>query len=172
MLFKGRVVAIPQFLYRGVAVRSGAIRELLREGDVVMAGTLLGRDYCMEGSIIQGNGLGSRELFATINLEVSDFLLPKDGVYVTEILLGPLRAPSISFVGKRLSVDDRFAIETHLLGIESMEGIPSVPSARVYFKGYLRENRHFSELPLLKKQIAQDIEAALAFHAHHTGAQS
>lgn len=162
--FKGEVVVVSEIFYQGYSVHSEAIRELITQGEVALAGALLGRDYFIEGEIVKGQGLGARELVPTINLAIERFLIPRTGVYVSQTQLKGERFDSISFVGNRLSSDGKFAIETHLLGAnEAM--IPPASRARIYFKRYLRENRRFERLEELKAQIAQDIKDAQRIHA-------
>ncbi len=162
--FAGEVVVVPEVFHRGHSVHSEAIRELIAQGEMNLAGELLGRDYFIEGRVVRGNGLGSSALFATINLEVESFLIPLEGVYATKTKVGERCFGSVSFVGKRLSVDNLFSIETHLLGV-SPHAIPKTEVARIYFLERLRENRRFAELSSLKAQISEDIGRAEQIHA-------
>jgi len=65
-------------------------------------------------SLIIGQGLGSKELVPTINIQLlKSYLIPKKGVYITKTN----NLPSITFIGNR-STDGKFSIETHILSSE------------------------------------------------------
>ncbi|MGP1450816.1 MAG: bifunctional riboflavin kinase/FAD synthetase [Wolinella sp.] len=162
-LFDGEVVVVPEVFYGGVSVHSEAIRAMLLRGDVLGAMRLLGRSYFIEGRIIRGQGIGARELFATINLSVEQFLIPHDGVYVTKSVISGVHFNSVSFIGRRLSSDGNFSIETHLLCVHGDE-IPDSDVVRVEFVEWLRGNLHFENLTLLREQIALDIARAQEIH--------
>lgn len=160
--FKGEVVVVNEVLCKKLSVHSGLIKELLLNGNVKQASKLLGRLYEIRGEIIKGQGLGKRELYATINLQNDGFLLPQEGVYAGFIQLGEQKLeskkyPAVIFIGNRLSTDKSFSIEGHLLGIE-VEVKES--EAGFYFAKKIRNNRKFDNLESLKKQISCDINEA------------
>lgn len=65
-------------------VSSTRIRELLHQGQVWEASSLLGRLYSVRGEVIHGQNRGGRLLgFPTANLAPTGTMLPKPGVYVT-----------------------------------------------------------------------------------------
>lgn len=153
-LFDGEVEIVSEYSYDSISVHSRFIREKLQNGDIVEANRLLGREYSIIGNIIQGQGVGSKHLYPTLNLHVHDFLLPKNGVYATRTLVNDKIFDSVSFIGIRKSVDKKFSIETHVIDEMIDENILWV---EVFFVKYLRENIHFTHLTNLKKQISQDI---------------
>jgi len=83
----------------GISVHSGVIREFIKKGEIKKANTLLGRVYSIKGYVVKGQGIGKKELVPTINISVCDFLLPKDGVYASRILIGSELKNSITFIG-------------------------------------------------------------------------
>ncbi len=149
-LFDGEVEVVEEIKLDGVSVHSRVIKEYLKEGRIQEANRLLGRCYQIEGRIVKGLGLGSKELVPTINLEVKEYLLPKEGVYLS--LTND--HPSLTFIGKRESVDGSFSIETHLLRLGTIE------YPKICFIKYLRPNRKFGSLKELKQQIQRDIALA------------
>jgi riboflavin kinase/FMN adenylyltransferase len=82
-LFHGMVVIVQEVSIEGVSVHSRTIKAYLREGNIAMANTLLGRTYSIEGEVISGQGLGKKELVPTLNLNVKAYQLPLEGVYAT-----------------------------------------------------------------------------------------
>ncbi len=149
--FDGVVEVVEEIKQDGISIHSRFIKNFLKSGDIEKANRLLGRCYQIEGKKIKGQGLGSKELVPTVNVEVEKFLLPKEGVYLT-LANGK---KSVTFIGKRESVDGSFAIETHFL-----EEFESPYKVEICFIKYLRPNRKFSSLKELKRQIEKDIERA------------
>lgn len=152
-----KTVVVPEFKLDGLSVHSKLIREFLKEGKIQKANKFLGRTYSVKGKIIKGQGLGSKELVATINLDCEDkYLLPKNGVYATVTKINSRLFKSVSFVGIR-NTDLNFSLETHILEDFKEENFKS---ARVFFLDFLRENQKFQNLYELKKQILKDCEQA------------
>ncbi len=158
-LFDGEVWIVPEQFENGISIHSRTIRDLLRAGKLEQANRLLGRHYAIMGRVVRGQGLGGEELLPTINLQVEDFLIPEEGVYATFTAIDGKSYPSVTFVGRRLTTDGKFAIETHLIDVE----IPRLEEGKeiwIYFVKYLRENRKFDALSQLKAQIEKDIQKA------------
>ncbi len=152
------VVIVDEVMIDGISVHSRKIRELIREGQIKQANRLLGYNYTITGSLQKGQGIGAKELVATINLDVENFEIPKEGVYasVTRIDNEEHFHPSVSFVGHRVSTDGSFAIESHIL----QEKVVCRHKAEISFVGFLRENRRFDTLDALREAIRKDIEMA------------
>lgn len=153
-LFNGEVIIIDECVHSGLSVHTRVIREFLNNGDVKMANELLGRNFEIYAKVIKGQGLGSKELFATLNLEPNnEQFYPKDGVYATRTKINNKSYNSVTFIGNRVSTDDKFSIETHIL--DSFDGLPKELS--VEFIDFIRENKKFYNLSDLKNQISKDI---------------
>ncbi|PAF52765.1 bifunctional riboflavin kinase/FAD synthetase [Helicobacter sp. 13S00477-4] len=156
-LFKGEVVIVPEVKIDSIPLHSSIIRELIAFGDLALANRLLGRNYFLEGRVVSGQNLGSRELYPTINIKHRLFVLPANGVYAAFTHIKSKIFPSVCFVGNRLSTDRSFAIETHIL---DREIILDEKNIRIEFVAKIRDNRHFEKLSELKKQITRDIKVA------------
>lgn len=154
--FDGDVEVVDEVCINGEAVHSRVIREYIRSGDIKRANTLLAHNYTIWGELVKGQGLGKKELYATLNLSTEGFLLPYEGVYATLTRVDEILYPSVSFVGKRVSTDGSFAIESHILDHE----ISCQNGVAVSFVAFIRENRKFDDLDLLKKAIGEDIKMA------------
>ena len=55
-------------LVGGEPVSSTRVRSLVREGSVDRARELLGREFCLQGPIVSGEGVGARQTVPTLNL--------------------------------------------------------------------------------------------------------
>jgi len=155
-LFYGEVEIVDEFLYDGVSVHSSLIREAIKSKDIDSANRFFGREYSIIGRVISGQGLGKKELYPTVNIEVKDYLIPSDGVYASRTRIGLKIYDSVSFIGTRASTDGGFSIETHILD----KSIEASDEVEIFFVHYLRENRKFSKLVDLKNQITIDIASA------------
>lgn len=151
------IVIVDEVSYEGIAIHSRTIKAYLKKGDIKMVNALLGRTYHIEGEVIQGQGLGKKELFPTLNLAVQGYQLPLEGVYATQSKIGDVWYPSVSFLGHRVSTDGSFAVETHILD-KDMGSIKG--NIALAFIDFMRPNQKFESLEALKSQISIDIDTA------------
>jgi riboflavin kinase/FMN adenylyltransferase len=156
-LFGGSVEVVKEVSIEGIPVHSRTIKTYLREGNIEMANKLLGREYLIDGVVITGQGLGKKELVPTLNLNVSSYQLPLEGVYATRTKVDGMWLVSVSFLGHRVTTDDSFAVETHILGCNIGEVSGKI---EMVFVDFIRANQKFGSLEALKKQIFNDIEKA------------
>ncbi len=148
---------VDEVIIDGLSVHSRTIKNFIKDNKIEEANRLLGRYYSVEGSVIKGQGLGKKELFATLNLDVKEFLIPSNGVYASFSKIGDKEYPSVTFIGNRISVDNKFSIETHILD-ENIDKVVDI--VEIYFVGYIRRNKKFDTLNDLKKEISSDIKQA------------
>ena len=156
-LFDGKVEIVQEVSVEGVSVHSRTIKAYLREGNIAMANKLLGRTYSIDGEVVSGQGLGKKELVPTLNLNVKAYQLPLEGVYATRTKVRDEWLSSVSFLGHRVTTDDSFAVETHILEYDIGEVKGKV---EMEFVDFIRANQKFESLEALKEQIAEDIQNA------------
>ncbi|NCD11992.1 MAG: bifunctional riboflavin kinase/FAD synthetase [Epsilonproteobacteria bacterium] len=156
-LFDGEVEVVEEFTYQGISIHSSLIRTYLIEGRLEEANRFLGREYAITGSIVSGQGIGKKELVPTLNLKISDYLIPHEGVYATRSRIGQKVYDSVSFIGTRHSTDGMFSVETHIIGENILDVTTPV---ELFFVAFLRENQKFNALSDLKAQIVCDRENA------------
>jgi len=156
-LFQGEVKVIDEVKLKDTSIHSRTIKVLLREGKVEEVNALLGRTFSIDGQVISGQGLGKKELVPTLNLNVYDYELPKEGVYATQTKIDEVWIPSITFLGHRITTDGNYAVESYILDrdIGIYQGIVFIE-----FIKFIRDNQKFNGLEDLKKQIRIDIEKA------------
>lgn len=157
-LFDGEVVVIDEVTHHGDSVHSHKIRAKLQIGDIKGANAFLGHNYTLKGDLTSGQGIGKKELVATININARGFLTPKEGVYVTLTKIDDEEHyhPSVSFVGHRVTTDGSFAVESHILDGEVL----CEKSASISFVDFIRNNKKFDNLVELKHAIEKDIAIA------------
>jgi len=159
-LFKNEVCVIKEVLVDNISVHSRIIREYLKQGDIKTSTLLLGKNYKIKGVHIKGQGLGSKSFVPTINLKVDEYLIPQSGVYITRTIINSNKYNSISFLGHRVSTDNTYAIETHLLDKFEESNTEIV---EVEFLEKIRDNQKFENFEALKNQILKDINHAKSF---------
>ncbi len=155
--FPGKVVIVNEVKAEGISVHSRTIRGYLRVGEVELAAMLLGHTYRVSGQVIRGQGLGMRQLYPTINLDIKNFLLPAEGVYACKTRIEGQWYDSVAFIGHRVTTDGSFAVETHILDADIAQ---AGETADIEFVKRIRDNMMFAELDELKAQIARDIQDA------------
>ena len=157
-LFDGEVKIVDEVTLHNDSVHSHKIRAKLTIGDIKGANAFLGHNYTIRGKHIEGQGIGKKELVATINIETDGFLTPKEGVYVTLTRIDNKEHyhPSVSFVGHRVTTDGSFAIESHILDGE----VSCKSKASISFVSFIRNNEKFDSLEELKIAIKKDIAIA------------
>lgn len=145
--------------YKDFVVSSTRIRRLISEGRVDEAGALLGHQYYVDGTVMQGDARGRTLGFPTANLCTENELLPPHGVYATMTTIEGVVRPSVTNIGLRPTVDDsgRQFVETHVF---EFDGDLYGAAIRVGFVQRLRDERAFESLDLLKAQIAADCTRA------------
>jgi riboflavin kinase / FMN adenylyltransferase len=149
---------------RGERVSSTAIRKLVSEGAVSRACRMLGAPFALEGAVVKGQGIGSKQTVPTLNLAPLNEILPKTGVYVTRTrdLDSQRQWNSITNVGYRPTFGgEGITIETFLL---DPLGDAHPERIEVSFLSFVREERKFGSPEALKTQILRDVKVAGGFH--------
>jgi riboflavin kinase/FMN adenylyltransferase len=157
------VEIVPSVYVRGRMASSTEIRQLLERGDVSSACRLLERSYWVEGDVVSGHGVGSRQTVPTLNLRTEAEVLPADGVYITRTtdLDDRRQWDSITNIGMRPTFNgDQRTIETFLLS--PFDG-RTPARIRVAFLKRVREERKFDTPEALKAQIFHDVKRAQAY---------
>lgn len=150
---------IPAVTKDGRIISSTYIRELLSEGKITEANRLLGHPHTLTDTVHTGFRLGRKLEAPTINMFFPDgVLIPKHGVYAAKVRIedGESRM-AVTNIGIRptVSEEQRVNVESHLL---DYSGDLYGKLVRVEFYEYLREEKKFSDLAELSKQIRLDAE--------------
>ncbi len=151
------VEAVPAVRMRGRVVSSSEVRRLIETGSVGLAGRLLARPYALEGEVVSGQGIGSKQTVPTLNLAPAAEVMPARGVYVTRTTdaASGHRWISVTNIGTRPTFGgDSVTVETFLL--DPLEDA-SPRAIRVEFLKRLREERRFEDAAALKAQILRDV---------------
>ncbi|MBP3379508.1 MAG: riboflavin biosynthesis protein RibF [Ruminococcus sp.] len=161
----GRKYGIPveiagDVVRNGETVSSTAIRKALQAGDIPAAEELLGQHYAIEKEVCRGAHVGRTIGFPTINQVYAEGqLVPKFGVYASQVSLDGESFPAVTNVGMKPTVNYSGAplAETHIIGFR---GDIYGKTVKIELLGFIRAEMKFSALGDLKAQISRDIESA------------
>lgn len=160
--FETRIV--PAVKWRGRMVSSSGIRSLLKSGRVSLAARMLQHPYALDGAVVEGRGVGSRQTVPTLNLAPDAGLIPASGVYVTRALdlVRGRQWDAITNIGYRptFGASDELSVETFLL--DPFTGDPP-RRIRLEFLWRVRDERKFESPAELKEQILRDVRVARSY---------
>ena len=159
---------IPPVALDGVTVSSTVIRRAISGGDMERATAMLSRPFGFSGKVLHGKALGKSLGFPTLNLSLPQgMLLPRRGVYASQVTVGGETYGAVTNVGVRPSVETTEIpnVESHLL---DADGDFYGQSARVELLYYVREEQKFSSLGALQAAIGEDTESVRQWMNRYT----
>ena len=141
--------------YKTQVISSTRIRKALEDGEVLDASKMLDLPYTLSGEVIHGKQLGRTIGFPTANLKYNqNFILPKIGVYYTNIKVNNNIYKGITSVGNNPTVEGKtLTIETYIL--EFNKDIYG-ENIDVSFIKKIRDEKKFNSLEELKDQLQKD----------------
>jgi len=139
----------------GIRISSSLIRRLLEQARIPEANRMLGRDYCIEGVVVEGEHLGQKLGFPTINVDTTNSILP-EGVFQTTVQIDGQFLDSITYIGTSPTFQcHRKKVESHIFDFNrSVYG----KEVRVNFQRKLRSEMSFDSKHDLVQQIKKDIQ--------------
>ena len=139
-------------------ISSTRIRKLISSGKIEDVNRLLGREWNVEGKIIEGDKRGRKIGFPTCNIEIKDYVIPKLGVYSVKVKIDKILRKGIANIGYRPTFNGKkLLLEVNIFGINKnlYKKIISVN-----FVKFIRPEVKFKDIQSLKKQIKIDIKKA------------
>ncbi len=153
---------LPPVQWEGETVSSTRIRDLLNQGRMMEANTLLTRAYGITGRVEVGKRIGRTLGFPTANIGLPmKKAIPRFGVYTALLREGEKVFPCVLNVGKHPTLPQGHAtVEAHVLtgNVELYD-----KKVRISFLDFLRPEVKFESADALKEQIIKDIEQAWTF---------
>jgi len=147
---------LPPLQVDGQTVSSSAIREALREGDVVAARAFLGHPYAIKGPVLRGAGRGRQLGFPTANLRPDRPLILAPGVYVCRATWDDAAAWGVVNVGYRPTFgENQYWVEAYLI---EFTGDLYDRTLAVEFLERIRPEMKFPSVEALKRQVLADID--------------
>ncbi len=167
---KGFPVTVVDAHYEnGMLVSSTKVRELIAQGRMAEARTLLGRFYQIRGEVQRGRQRGGKELgFPTANLHLEEEdLLPRIGVFVCQVICAGVCYGGVLNIGYNPTFgEEKLVAETHIFDFnQDIYGKP----IKVNLLQFLRGEQKFAGVPELAAQIRRDVIQAKQVLAEQQG---
>lgn len=153
--FKLLVLAKEQ--YEGRDISSTYIREVLKEGKMELAETLLGYPYFVTGEVVKGKRLGRKLGIPTVNqIPKANKLLPPNGVYASRVSYDGRCYTGMTNIGVRPTVEDTALrnVETYLF---DFDGDLYGKEIKVELLTFERPEQRFASVEELKEQLRRDV---------------
>ena len=139
-------------------ISSTLLRHKIRLGKINEVNKLLNRNWSINGKVIKGKRRGRTIGFPTCNLKLSDYVIPKLGVYAVKVKSKNFYKNGIANIGYRPTFNGQnLLLETNIFGINKNLYNKVIS---VNFKKFIRSEKKFRNLKHLKKQIKLDIKKA------------
>lgn len=153
-------VVVNEVDYEGEAVSSTRIRQLIENGEIEKANILLGRCFGFCAKVIDGDKRGRNLGVRTANQQIPDnFVVPKFGVYESEVTVDGECFKAVTNIGKRPTVGTEAVLsETHILNFnKDIYG----KNIDIRLKRFIRAEKKFTSFDKLKEQILKDINSVI-----------
>ena len=136
-------------------ISSTFIRKKISIEKIKEANKLLSRPWCVEGIVIKGKKRGRKIGFPTCNISMTDYIVPKLGVYFVIVRNRSFKKKGIANIGYRPTFNGKnLLLEVNIFGIN--ENLYN-KELSVNFIKFIRPEKKFKGLEELKKQIKMDI---------------
>ena len=141
-------------------ISSTYIRRSIKKGKINFVNKMLGRLWTLEGKVIKGEKRGRKIGFPTCNLELGNYVHPKAGVYASKIIINKyLKRKGIVNIGYKPTFGkNKLLLEAHIFGLKKNLYDKTI---KVMLVKFIRNEKKFSNIDKLKKQIKKDIKIAL-----------
>ncbi|MGS0971844.1 MAG: bifunctional riboflavin kinase/FAD synthetase [Candidatus Izemoplasmataceae bacterium] len=150
-----QTIVVDEITYHGYKVGSTHIRDLLHAGRVDEVEEILGHPYEITGRVVHGAKKGRMIGYPTANIDTTDYLIPRKGVYATKTLVEDVWYPSMSSIGHNPTLNCRSELSVESNIFEFDQEIYGKEITTVFIKR-LRDEIKFEEVNQLIKQIDQD----------------
>ena len=145
------------------SISSSIIRNYIREGNISAANVLLGRMFSITGLVIKGKAIGRKINFPTANLKFNKKkILPKRGVYLVSSIISDTKFYGMCNVGFKPTVSSKksISIEVHFFDLQKDIYNENIT---INFIKFIRNEKNFKNISILKKQLIQDKNKCLEF---------
>ena len=141
---------------QGMVVSSSRIREFIVSGNVGDAASLLERKHLIRGTVIHGDAVGRTLGFPTVNLHVTEGMIPGMGIYSGVARVRKKTYPAAIYIGHRPSLPgNSLRVEAYLI---DFSGDLYANRVSLAFLRFIRKEAAFSKISELKKMIALDCD--------------
>ena len=161
-----KVDVIRQLCDANGVISSTVIRSAIRFGEMDMVNEMLGYTFFMELPVLRGQQIARTLDHPTINQVIPQGqIIPRYGVYCTRACIDGRQYGAVTNVGVKPTFNKQTTplAETYIIGFE---GDLYGKTVKVYFDKFLRPEKKFDSVELLKEQIDRDTKNAAEFFAN------
>lgn len=145
-------------------VSSTNIRLYLEEGRVEEVNTLLGRNLCVRGIVVDGEKRGKSIGFPTANLQVTDdTLMPKNGVYAVKVFYKHTCYEGMANLGTKPTFNEEVTIPNLEINIFDYNSDLYGEELKVEWCKFIRDEKKFAGVEELVNQIKEDEKQIRAY---------
>ncbi len=157
--FKYKTNTIFPLNKKGSTISSTLIRKNIAKGKIDHANKMLGRFWTIEGIVKRGERRGRKIGFPTCNLDLTNYIVPKLGVYSAKIIVDKkTKKKGIVNIGYRPTFGKKkLMLEAHIFGLKKNLYDKRI---KVMLIKFIRKEKRFKSIVQLKKQIKKDIRKA------------
>lgn len=141
-------------------ISSTRIVSLLKEGSIEEANYLLNRIFSLKGVVIEGRKIGKELGFPTANIDYKPYVLPKNGVYATKVIVRGIEYLGMCNIGRNPTVGalDDLSVEVFIFDFnDEIYG----EIITVSFYHFIREEVKFETKKQLIEQLHKDEETII-----------
>ena len=141
-------------------ISSTYIRSLLKGGNIKKTNKLLNRNWSIEGTVQKGRQQGKKIGFPTCNIDIKDYVISKPGVYAVKVKRKNSNKylKAIANLGYRPTFNQKkILLEVHIF---NFSGNLYNKYLSIEFTKFIRKEKKFNNVNLLRKQIQSDLKVA------------
>ncbi len=148
---------------RDLVISSTTIRNLISQGLLDRANSLLGYPYLLKGRVVEGKKIGRLLGYPTANIapDYKHKLIPADGVYAVEVSLDEGVFNAMLYIGPRPTIETNGGKRTIEVNIFDFDRDIYGKAIMLKFMHRLRGDRKFRSREELLEQIRKDKTEAL-----------
>ena len=158
-IFKYKTNTIAPLNKKGSTISSTLIRKNIKKGKIAHANKMLGRFWTIEGIVRRGEKRGRKIGFPTCNLDLTNYIVPKLGVYSAKVIVDKkIKKKGIVNIGYRPTFGKKkLMLEAHIFSLKKNLYDKRI---KVMLIKFVRKEKKFKNIIQLKKQIKKDIKNA------------
>ena len=136
-------------------IGTSSIIKLIENGEIEKVTYMLGRNYQITGLVERGNNIGNKYGFPTANINLRNYVIPKNGVYATYIFIDGKKYLGFANIGYHPTIQE---LENPILEVHIFDYDDNLYDKyiKVSFVKYIREEMKFENMECLYNQLKKD----------------
>jgi riboflavin kinase / FMN adenylyltransferase len=167
-LYSFQVFQLPAILLEDTAISSTKIRNAVLDGNIAYANELLGSPFVLHGKVVKGQQIGRTIGFPTANIDLdcTEKIVPKNGVYAVQVYLDGQKYDAVMNIGTRPTIANHGAVTIEVYLFDFNKEIYN-QFLKVEVKQRIRDEKRFENIEDLKHQIQLDETTARNYFSAH-----